>query len=1016
MQKKIITFLSIIAVFLIVIAGSFSFKAEDTVEVNYTKKGDKSVISHIEPNTVTYDEINSKFIVPVAIKEFSFWDKDGKKFPKYLQLKLTDGEWKENVDPKFTELNQLLEQKINEMNYPNVLYRSDYKLSEYKVKLNKPELEGYDFKFTSMSVPLFFNKATEEIDLSTLSVDKDVPETITLKILNKSNGMYTTKKISLLLKLKRETTKISSIYSLESGKNVTNVIAKVTAISNLDTTGGTVKYHQVHVQDETGGILLYNVNKALLNDIKVGDVVQIEGTKEEFKGLSQLQRVELKKVSETVDITAKEITDPETDFNPNLQSSLVTFTGKIKERFLAMENDTNYEFILENGKSVFVRTLRADVLSSKYIELIRQKLVKYPEGIKVKITAPLGYYKPENGEAKYTVSLYDETQIELVDDYTEDQKLDFALNAQLFPAVIDEKTKIEKVSEFLGVNLTYQSSEPTVINNDLEIIKENLTTVKKVIITITAEINGVTKQRTQELLLNTDLTIEQVKNQAVGTIVTAVGVVTDIHELDKGVSFYISDNTGALLVYQVESKLARKIYVGDKVKFTGELDEFYGVKQIKNVTKVEKVSSENPFETLDITDHKVLNDPKNTSKHAKVTGTIKDKIEKTYFEENGKKKDLIFRLYLETEGYVNIKITNPDKVDAFDRALLDEKLVGLLAGAKLEIEGPITLFKNKGQITLTHSNQVKVLFRPVNYENLEKEINTAKEFLNTVEKTTLEANQIFKNGKYLNEELYNELQELINQSQLLITNKEKDQTVVDAALDALNSKYIEVYAQQFEVKDAPNYDSLNSKIKEVEEFLKTVTKTNQNKKDITKNGKYLNETLYLELETLLNESKLLINKERDQELINKKVEELTQKLTNISNQVFDVDRSQVLQDKINTAKEFLKSVTKTDKKQNQIKEKGKYLDSKKYQELETLVNQATQKLSSGTATEEEINNIIQTLESSLESNKKSIFEITETKPSINNSQIVIITLSSVAFVLLITIALVFKFRKNRIKK
>lgn len=1012
MKKKIITFFSIITVFLIVVAGSLSFKAEGTVEVSYTKKGATNAISHIEPNTVTFDDANSKFIVPSEVTEFTFWDQKGKSMPYYFKYKLEDGTWSKSENPKYLELKELFNNKIKEKNYPAILYRTDYDSSNYRVKFEIPTLEGYKITIHKISHNLYFDSLTSEINLEKLTIDKD-DFYIRLRIEDPSNDMFINKTIKIALKYKKESTKISSIHSAPLGTNISNLVAKVTAISNLDTSGGIVKYHQVHVQDETGGILLYNVNRALLENIQVGDVIQIDGTKEEFNGLSQLQRVELKKVTQTLEITPKEITDPETDFSPNLQSTLVTFTGKIKERFLAMENDTNYEFILDNGKSIFIRTLRTDVLNPKYVEVIRQKLAKYPEGIKVKVTAPLGYYKPENSEAKYTVSLYDETQIELVTNYTDDEKLNFALNAQLFPAVIDENAKIEKVSEFLGVNLTYQSSEPTVINNDLQIIKENLANAKKVIITITGEINGVTKQRTQELLLNTDLTIEQVKNQTIGSKVVAVGVVTDIHELAGGVLFYISDNTGAILIYQVQPKLVRKITVGDKVKFTGELDEFYGVKQLKNVTNVEKVSSENTFETLVITNHNTLNDHKNTSKHAKVTGTIKDKITQTYYEENGRKKDFLFRIYLETEGYVNIKITNPDKVDSMDRALLDEKLVGLLPGAKLEIEGPITLFKNKGQITVTHEKQVKVLFKPVTYDDLEKEINTAKEFLKTVEKTNLEANQIFKNGKYLNEVAYNELQALIEASQLLITNKEQDQNVVDEATNNLNLKYIETLAQQFEV---PNYDALNAKIKELEDFLKTVTKTNQNKKDIKKKGKYLNETLFTELETLINDSKQLINKEKNQEVINKKVELLTQKLSNALKESFEVILSQVLQEKINLAKEFLKSVTKTDKKNTEIKEKGKYLDSKKYQELETLVNQANEKLTAGTATEEEINNLIQTLESSLESNQKLSFEITENKKTINNSQIVIITLSSLAFVLLITIALVFKFRKNRIKK
>ena len=110
----------------------------------------------------------------------------------------------------------------------------------------------------------------------------------------------------------------------------------------------------------------------------------------------------------------------------------------------------------------------------------------------------------------------------------------------------------------------------------------------------------VSRETTQALTIKEIAKLDGNKIAAAGKPIITEGVVSHIVTTKKGFDFYIQDSTGmwsGTLVTNVDSLLASTLAVGDKIKVSGILKEYYGMTRIEEIEEITVLNSDNKILT-----------------------------------------------------------------------------------------------------------------------------------------------------------------------------------------------------------------------------------------------------------------------------------------------------------------------------------------------------------------------------------------------------------------------------------
>ena len=106
----------------------------------------------------------------------------------------------------------------------------------------------------------------------------------------------------------------------------------------------------------------------------------------------------------------------------------------------------------------------------------------------------------------------------------------------------------------------------------------------------------VSRETTQALTIKEIAKLDGNKIAAAGKPIITEGVVSHIVTTKKGFDFYIQDSTGmwsGTMVTNVDSLLASTLAVGDKIKVSGILKEYYGMTRIEEIEEITVLNSDN---------------------------------------------------------------------------------------------------------------------------------------------------------------------------------------------------------------------------------------------------------------------------------------------------------------------------------------------------------------------------------------------------------------------------------------
>lgn len=119
------------------------------------------------------------------------------------------------------------------------------------------------------------------------------------------------------------------------------------------------------------------------------------------------------------------------------------------------------------------------------------------------------------------------------------------------------------------------------------------------------------KGATSSIVISTGLSdILSARKAGDGANVAFKGLVTGKFLQNGKYSIFVEDDTAAVMLYNIDEKLADPIQFGDEIAAEGELDLFNGLFELKNVSEIIKVSSENDVQPtiLEEFDSASLND------------------------------------------------------------------------------------------------------------------------------------------------------------------------------------------------------------------------------------------------------------------------------------------------------------------------------------------------------------------------------------------------------------------------
>ncbi len=403
-------------------------------------------------------------------------------------------------------------------------------------------------------------------------------------------------------------------------------------------------YNNMYIQDNDGAYYAYSMDEDPKDkNIAVGMKVRLTGTKKNYNGTYELEKVLIKEVLDTnvqevAPININELLANATSVKDkkltNLQGSIITLTDAI---LVEVDDSQKYCYFTVGGIKTYIRpSASAGFLSSK-------EITAFMKAFKEKI----GYTATITGQALvYNNAFY-------MQPISKDA-VEYGAVANLTPAeqvkfVKDNANALSDVT-YSGYSVTLPSASDiftdvkivwTVDNTEICKIENGVATFTyddtkeggKVKLTATythatdTTVAPLTNEYTLELLAPQEATVEQfLTKDEDGKVYIITGyIVADGSSSGKG-SFVVADATGAVFSYNKAD-----VALGDKVKVFGTRSSSSGVPQIGtlNVVKLDKAEGESytyptpeviDGTTLDLSTLTKTSIVDYTGKYTKVTG------------------------------------------------------------------------------------------------------------------------------------------------------------------------------------------------------------------------------------------------------------------------------------------------------------------------------------------------------------------------------------------------------------
>jgi len=185
------------------------------------------------------------------------------------------------------------------------------------------------------------------------------------------------------LKPEPEPTSIEVALSTEAGAEILlTVVGKVIAITNHKT---------FVIADGTAAIFVYDASGEFIGDLALGDIVEIKGTRDAYKGMNQLSPSELVKIADLVMLDLPVVDGNTADLSgdlSHLQGHYFTFTG-VTISAVSEDNWGNLTFTFTIGELTFPVRYDSRLADS---EAAAAHLKAYAEGATVDLHLVLGWY------------------------------------------------------------------------------------------------------------------------------------------------------------------------------------------------------------------------------------------------------------------------------------------------------------------------------------------------------------------------------------------------------------------------------------------------------------------------------------------------------------------------------------------------------------------------------------------------------------------------------------------------
>lgn len=374
---------------------------------------------------------------------------------------------------------------------------------------------------------------------------------------------------------------------------IEGVVTGISYSANFKTSG-------VFLQDQTGGIFLFRMAGGA--DVKVGDLIKVEGKRAEFSGLIQLSQVSKYEIlSRNNVVIAEELVEAD-DFI-QYQSQYVYFTGTIKAKPAISTSNVDYSTILQVGAKEVVITIQHP---GDYADIaVRNALIALLQGLNagdtISVFGPLGW---SNGPR---INVYTPADI-VVGGYVE---LTDAEKAEQVAGLLNIPVEIEVARTITlpatgaqGSTITWVSSNAAVINSQTGVV--TLPTTGNVNVTLTATVTVGTTEVVKEYVVVVGeiiRNISTVRTYKAGDVATIEGVVV-LSTIGSSVSGFLQDDTGGIsfFISGAPQELKDAVVVGNKVKLTGAIGFFFGQVQFTSAIKFEVISSNNAVTPIVVDD------------------------------------------------------------------------------------------------------------------------------------------------------------------------------------------------------------------------------------------------------------------------------------------------------------------------------------------------------------------------------------------------------------------------------
>ncbi|XFA98354.1 lamin tail domain-containing protein [Candidatus Izemoplasma sp. B36] len=339
-------------------------------------------------------------------------------------------------------------------------------------------------------------------------------------------------------------------------------------------------------------------------EVEMGGVYDVTGSFIYFYGLYQLEgsdELPLKADPSTAAAVATPITDTLTvaemyalpspsDTNPEF-AKMYTVTGAIY-----YDTDMDYAtYMVPSDYDFGVARTGDKPNGTEFVEMYYrgddEVLWAFNEQV---ITIDLLYGGYHDGHSNIHARFHgDITDVSMTFD-TDQEAVDQALAALLFPGEIIEATTLDLLDEVFGVTLSYASDNETLINPTTGVVDlTGLTTQETVTITVTGT-KGETATGTRNIEIVVGelaiITVAEAIALGDGATVRVIGIITDTTDTAGYGAYWLQDETGALDLFNKNSVFTEDM-IGKTYEFIGEIDVYNGlfelvVSSIDDVTEL----------------------------------------------------------------------------------------------------------------------------------------------------------------------------------------------------------------------------------------------------------------------------------------------------------------------------------------------------------------------------------------------------------------------------------------------